>query len=89
MGFLTSQDPDTLEGLESWFSVGIYRIPTEFPHSTKLELRKLHRTRMDYGRASALELLQGFPQAGKSSGPHNLAPLSLFYKNELGSTIWS
>jgi hypothetical protein len=37
MGILTSQDPDTPEGLESRLSV---EIPAELPHSTKLELRK-------------------------------------------------
>jgi hypothetical protein len=57
VGIPTSQDPDTLEGLESRPSIRIYRIQIELPHSTKLELRKLHRTRMDSGRASALDLL--------------------------------
>jgi hypothetical protein len=33
---------NTPEGLESRFSVGIRRILAELPHSTKLELRKLH-----------------------------------------------
>jgi hypothetical protein len=57
VGIPTSQDPDTLEGLESQLSVRIRIIPTELPHLTELELEKLHRTRMDSGRASALELL--------------------------------
>jgi hypothetical protein len=57
VGIPTSQDPDTLEGLESQLSVRIRIIPTELPHLTELELGKLHRTRMDSGRASALELL--------------------------------
>jgi hypothetical protein len=61
VGIPTSRDPDTLEGLESRLFVGICRIPVELPHSTELELRKLHRTRMDSGRASTLELLQGLP----------------------------
>jgi hypothetical protein len=39
----TSWDPDTPEGLESQLSVGIHRIPVELPHSTELELEKLHR----------------------------------------------
>jgi hypothetical protein len=59
VGIPTSRDPDTLEGLESRLSVRIRRIPTELPHLTELELRKLHRIWMDFGRASALELLQG------------------------------
>jgi hypothetical protein len=61
MGIPTSWDPDTLKGLESQFSIGIRRIPAELPHSTELELKKLHQTRMDSSRASTLELLQGVP----------------------------
>jgi hypothetical protein len=57
----TSQNPDTPEGLESRFSIGIRRILTELPHSTELEIKKLHRTQMDSGRASALELLRELP----------------------------
>jgi hypothetical protein len=53
---LKSWDSNTLEGLESHFSV---RIPVELPHSTELELRKCHRTQTDTGRASVLELLKG------------------------------
>jgi hypothetical protein len=59
MGIPTSQNPDTLEGLENWLSVGIHTILAELPHSTEPELRKLRRTRTDFGRASALELLRG------------------------------
>jgi hypothetical protein len=44
MGIPTSRDPDTPEGLESWLSVEIHRIPAELLHSTELELRKLCRT---------------------------------------------
>jgi hypothetical protein len=43
-GIPTSQNPDTLEGLESQLSVGIRRILAELPHSTKLELGKLYQT---------------------------------------------
>jgi hypothetical protein len=57
-GIATSQNPDTPDGLESWLSIKIHRIPAELSHSTKLELGKLRRTRTDSGRASALELLQ-------------------------------
>jgi hypothetical protein len=56
-GIPTSQNPDTTEGLESRFSVAIIRTPTELQHSIKLEFGKHHRTRMDSGRASVLELL--------------------------------
>jgi hypothetical protein len=57
MGILTSQNPDTPEGLESRLSVGIHRIPLELPHLTELEPGNIHRTRMDSGIASTLELL--------------------------------
>jgi hypothetical protein len=42
MGFLTSQVPNTPEGLENQLSVGIHRILAVLPHSTELELRTLH-----------------------------------------------
>jgi hypothetical protein len=42
MGIPISRDPDTPEGLESWLSIRIHRISVELPHSTGLELRKLH-----------------------------------------------
>jgi hypothetical protein len=42
VGIPTSQNPDTPEGFESRFSVRIRRIPAELPHSTELELGKLH-----------------------------------------------
>jgi hypothetical protein len=56
MGIPTSQNPDTLEGLKNRLSVKIHGIPVELLHSTELELRKLHQTRVDSSRASALEL---------------------------------
>jgi hypothetical protein len=40
VGIPISQNPDTLEGLESWLFVGIHRILTELPHSTKPEPEK-------------------------------------------------
>jgi hypothetical protein len=58
---MTSRDSNTPEGPKSRLSVGIRRIPPELPHSTKLELRKLCRTQMDFGTASALNLLRGLP----------------------------
>jgi hypothetical protein len=57
VGISTSQNPDTLEGLESQLSVGICRILAELPHSTDPELRKLRRSQTDSDRASVLELL--------------------------------
>jgi hypothetical protein len=62
-GISTSQNPDTPEGLDSWLTVRIHRIPAELPHSTELELRKPSRTREDSGRAFVLELLQGLPRS--------------------------
>jgi hypothetical protein len=59
MGIPTSRIPDTPKGLKSRLPIGIHRISTELPHSTEPELKKLRRTRTDYGRASALELLRG------------------------------
>jgi hypothetical protein len=89
MGIPTSRDPDTPEGLESRLSIRIHRIPVELRHSTKSELGKLHRTRTDSGRASALELLHGLPTSRevlRPSKPH----ISLYSaKNELGGTIGS
>jgi hypothetical protein len=41
---LTSQNPDTPEGLENQFSIGIHKILIELPRSTELELRKFHQT---------------------------------------------
>ncbi len=89
MGIPTTWNPDTPEGLETRLSIRIHRIPTELPHSTELELGKLHQTRTDSGRASALELLGGLltsREVLRPSEPH----LSLYStKNELGSTIGS
>jgi hypothetical protein len=73
MDMPTSQNPDTVEGLESRFSVGIHRISAERPHSTELELTKLCRTRMNSGRASTVELLRGLPTSQEvlwPSEPH-------------------
>jgi hypothetical protein len=57
MGILTSQDPDTPEGLESRLSIRIHRILAEHSHSTEVELRKLRWIRMDSDRASMPKLL--------------------------------
>jgi hypothetical protein len=76
-GLLTSRNPDTLEGLESRLSVRIQRIPSELPHSIELELGKLHRTQMDFGRASALELLWGLPTSQEALKPSE-SRLSLY-----------
>jgi hypothetical protein len=57
MGIPTNRNPDTPDGLRSRLSVGIRRILVELLPSTEPELRKLHQTQMDSGRASTLELL--------------------------------
>jgi hypothetical protein len=57
VGILTSQNPDTLEGLENRLSVGIHIISAELSHSTEPQLGKLHRTQMDFGRAFMPKLL--------------------------------
>jgi hypothetical protein len=85
VGILTSRNPDTPEGLESQLSIGIHRIPVELPLSTELELEKLRWTWIDSGRASALDLLHGLPEAGKSSGRQNLASLSTLQRMNLGA----
>jgi hypothetical protein len=54
MGIPTSRDPNTPEGLESRLSIEIHRILAELLHSTELELRKLHRIRMDSVELSCL-----------------------------------
>jgi hypothetical protein len=86
VGTPTSQNPNTLEGLQSQLSIGIHRIPVQLLHPTELELGKLCPTRTDSDRASALELLRGLPtrwEVLRPSKPH----VSLLYKNELRSTI--
>jgi hypothetical protein len=89
VGMLTSRNPDTPEGLESRLSVEIHRILVELPHLTELELRKFCGTRMDFYRASALELLRGLPIRQDVLWPPE-PHLSLYStNNELGSTIGS
>jgi hypothetical protein len=81
MIILTSQDSNTPEGLKSQFSIEIRRIPAKLPQSTELELEKLHRTRMDSGRGSTLELLGGLPTSQKVLRPSEpRLSLSLLYK---------
>jgi hypothetical protein len=79
MGILTSWNLDTPKGLKSRLLVGIRRIRAEFPHSTELELGKLHRLEQiptELPRSIYSEVPQ---QARKSSNPQN-RPLSLLYK---------
>jgi hypothetical protein len=61
VGILTIQNPDIPEGLERRFSVRIHIITAELPHSTELELRKLHQTETNSDAAFMLELLRGHP----------------------------
>jgi hypothetical protein len=72
----TSQNPDTPEGLESRLYVRIHRILAELPHSTKLDSENYvepERIPTELPHSSYSEDSQ---QAGKSSGPQNLASLS-------------
>jgi hypothetical protein len=87
VGIPSSRDPNTPEGLESRLSIEIRRIPAELPHSTELELKKLCRTRMDFGRASVLKLLRGLPTSQEVLRP--LEPRLYLYstKFEFGSPL--
>jgi hypothetical protein len=76
MGIPTSQNPNTPEGLESRLSVRIRIIPSELPHSTELELGKLHRSRTGSGKVLRLSYSEDSRQARKSSGHQNLTSLS-------------
>jgi hypothetical protein len=89
VGIPTNRDPDTLEGLKSWLSIRIHRIPVELLYLTELELEKLRQIQMNSGRAFALQLLQVLLTSREVLRP--LEPcLSLYStKNELGSTIGS
>jgi hypothetical protein len=86
MGILTSWDPDTPEGLESWLSVRIRRILEALSHSIELELRKLRRIQTDSDSASTLELLRGLPTSREvlqPSKPH--LSLSTLQRMNLGA----
>jgi hypothetical protein len=80
MGIPTSRNPDTPDGLESRLSVGIHRILVELFSSTEPELRKLHQTQMNSGRASTLELLWGLLTSREVLQPSK-PRLSLLYKD--------
>jgi hypothetical protein len=87
VGISTSWDSNTLEGLESWSSIKIHRIPTEVLHLTELELGKHYRTREDFGRALVLKLLRGFPTCWEVLWPSE-PRLSLYStRTKLGSTL--
>jgi hypothetical protein len=75
-GIWTSWNPDTTNELKSRLSVGIGWILVELPHSTKPKPGKLHRSRMDSGRASTLEQVRGLPTSQENLQPQNLTSLS-------------
>jgi hypothetical protein len=87
VGIPTSRDPDTPEGLKSQLSVGIQRIMAERPHSTKLELEKLHRIQMDSGRAYVLELLRGLSTSWEVLRPSKPRLSLYFTKIVFGSPL--
>jgi hypothetical protein len=89
VGIPISQNPDTPEGLKVQLSVRIHRLLAELPHSTKLELERLHRTRTDFGKASMLELLHGLLARWEVLRPSEPRRSLYTTKNELGSTIGS
>jgi hypothetical protein len=77
VGIMTSQNPDTPEGLEQRLSVGIHRIPAELLHSSKLELRNPvgpQRIPTELPRSSYEE---GSRQDGRPSGPQSLSTLPI------------
>jgi hypothetical protein len=76
MNILTSQNPDTPEGLESRFSIGIHRIPAELPHLTKLELKNSVEPKQIPTELPCSSYSEDSQQAGKSSVPQNLTSLS-------------
>jgi hypothetical protein len=81
-------NPDTPEGLGSWPSVGIHRIPAELSHSTELEIKNSIEPEQILVELPRSSYSKDSRQARKSSSPQNLtSPLSLLYKNELRSTI--
>jgi hypothetical protein len=83
----TRWDSNRPEGLESRFSVKICRILVELPHLTELELKKLHRTQMDFDKAFVLELLRGLPTSREVLRPSK-PRLSLYStRTKLGSTL--
>jgi hypothetical protein len=76
MGIPTSRNPDTPEGLEGRLSVGIRRIPVELPHSTEPKLENSVEPKRILVELLRLSYSDDSRQAGKSSGPQNLASLS-------------
>jgi hypothetical protein len=85
MGIPTSWNLDTLEGLESRLSIEIHRILAELPHSTKLELRKVHRPEWIPAELPRLSNSDDTRQVGKSSSPQNLTSLSTLQRMNLGA----
>jgi hypothetical protein len=88
MSWVSQQAENLIQQRDSIVSsVRIRRISAELTHSTELELGKLRRTQMDFGRASVLDLRQGLPTRRlvlRPSKPH----LSLYYtKIEFGSPL--
>jgi hypothetical protein len=77
MGIPTSRNLDTPEGLESQLSAEIHNILAKLLHSTEEELRKIHQTRMDSGRAFALKLLRVLPTSREVLRPSE-SNLSLY-----------
>jgi hypothetical protein len=75
VGILTSQNPDTPEGLEERLSIEIHRIPAELPHSSKLEPRNPIGPQRILAELPRLSYEEGSRQAGKPSSPQRLTTL--------------
>jgi hypothetical protein len=75
VGISTSQNPNTPEGLESWLSVEILRIPAELLHSTDYSMENSvepKRILVELLRSSYEECSR---PAGRPSGPQSLTTL--------------
>jgi hypothetical protein len=83
MGILTSQNPDTPKGLESQPSVRICKIPTEHPHQIEQELKNFVEPEWIPAELPRSSYSEDSWQAGKSYGPHYLAPLSTLQRLNL------
>jgi hypothetical protein len=89
MVILISQNPDTLEGLENRLSVGIHRIQN-FGRASALDRTRAQKTPTNpNGLWQSFHAQATLRTPDKPGSPPTLksTPLSLLYKNELGSTI--
>jgi hypothetical protein len=74
-GSRQARTPTTPKVLEQRLSVGIHRILTELPHSSKLELRNPVRPRRILVELPCSSYEEGSQQARRPSDPQSLATL--------------